>query len=204
MSDRTAEDLQADVLDRRRRAGRLDPGTRSGVARHRRDRGRAEPAGHMPGVKCNHVAARTMEIFRRLGVGAVRDTGLPATCQRRAFRTTRWGSSSPASIFPAGATATPTRAARMAGGRRRSRRIASTRSISIRCWRPKRRRIPGAVPEPDARAGFHAERRRRHRRGRGSRERRQASDRLRLSGGLRRRPRRSAPRRSARGSTATP
>lgn len=31
-----------------------------------------------PGVKCNHVAARTMEIFRRLGVArAVRDAGLP-------------------------------------------------------------------------------------------------------------------------------
>ncbi len=37
------------------------------------------PAGQMPGVKCNHVAARTMEIFRRLGVSQiVRDTGLPA------------------------------------------------------------------------------------------------------------------------------
>ena len=37
------------------------------------------PRGHQPGVKCNHVAARTMEIFRRLGIAAkVRDTGLPA------------------------------------------------------------------------------------------------------------------------------
>jgi 2-polyprenyl-6-methoxyphenol hydroxylase-like FAD-dependent oxidoreductase len=37
------------------------------------------PPGQMPGVKCNHVAARTMEIFRRLGVSEiVRDTGLPA------------------------------------------------------------------------------------------------------------------------------
>ena len=34
----------------------------------------AEP----PSVKCNHVAARTMEVFRRLGVGQkVRDAGLP-------------------------------------------------------------------------------------------------------------------------------
>ncbi|MEP6825804.1 MAG: FAD-dependent oxidoreductase [Ramlibacter sp.] len=34
----------------------------------------AEP----PNVKCNHVAARTMEVFRRLGVGQkVRDAGLP-------------------------------------------------------------------------------------------------------------------------------
>jgi 2-polyprenyl-6-methoxyphenol hydroxylase-like FAD-dependent oxidoreductase len=38
-------------------------------------RAAAEP----PSVRCNHVSARTMEIFRRLGVvGAVRDAGLPA------------------------------------------------------------------------------------------------------------------------------
>jgi 2-polyprenyl-6-methoxyphenol hydroxylase-like FAD-dependent oxidoreductase len=37
------------------------------------------PVGEMRGVKCNHVAARTMEVFRRLGiVRKVRDTGLPA------------------------------------------------------------------------------------------------------------------------------
>jgi 2-polyprenyl-6-methoxyphenol hydroxylase-like FAD-dependent oxidoreductase len=35
--------------------------------------------GEPPSVKCNHVSARTMEIFRRLGVAnAVRDAGLPA------------------------------------------------------------------------------------------------------------------------------
>ena len=47
------------------------------------------PAGQLPGVKCNHVAARTMEIFRRLGiVGIVRDTGLPADhANDVAFRT---------------------------------------------------------------------------------------------------------------------
>ena len=34
--------------------------------------------GEVPGVRCNHVAARTMEIFRRLGfVQAVRNAGLP-------------------------------------------------------------------------------------------------------------------------------
>jgi len=37
------------------------------------------PPGQIPGVKCNHVAARTMEIFRRLGIAErVRDAGLPA------------------------------------------------------------------------------------------------------------------------------
>ena len=35
--------------------------------------------GEPPNVKCNHVAARTMEIFRRLGIAAeIRASGLPA------------------------------------------------------------------------------------------------------------------------------
>ena len=34
--------------------------------------------GELPSVKCNHVAARTMEVFRRLGVvRRVRDAGMP-------------------------------------------------------------------------------------------------------------------------------
>ncbi len=43
-----------------------------------------------PSVKCNHVAARSMEVFRRLGVvQAVRDTGLPADFPNDiSFRTT--------------------------------------------------------------------------------------------------------------------
>jgi 2-polyprenyl-6-methoxyphenol hydroxylase-like FAD-dependent oxidoreductase len=49
----------------------------------------AEP----PSVKCNHVAARTMEIFRRLGLaGAVRNAGLPANYPNDvAFRTSATG-----------------------------------------------------------------------------------------------------------------
>src|SRR3954468_902834 len=36
-------------------------------------------AGEPPNVKCNHLAARSMEVFRRLGIVArVRDGGLPA------------------------------------------------------------------------------------------------------------------------------
>jgi 2-polyprenyl-6-methoxyphenol hydroxylase-like FAD-dependent oxidoreductase len=36
-------------------------------------------AGEPPSVKCNHVSARSMEIYRRLGVArALRDAGLPA------------------------------------------------------------------------------------------------------------------------------
>ena len=51
------------------------------------------PPGTRPGVKCNHVAARTMEIFRRLGiVEVVRNTGLPADhANDVAFRTTAVG-----------------------------------------------------------------------------------------------------------------
>ena len=39
----------------------------------------AEHRGEAPPVKCNHVSARSMEIFRRLGVAQkLRDAGLPA------------------------------------------------------------------------------------------------------------------------------
>ncbi len=50
--------------------------------------------GEQPSVKCNHVAARTMEIFRRLGIAqAVRDApGLPPDhANDVAFRTTTTG-----------------------------------------------------------------------------------------------------------------
>jgi 2-polyprenyl-6-methoxyphenol hydroxylase-like FAD-dependent oxidoreductase len=49
--------------------------------------------GEPPAVKCNHVSARSMEIFRRLGVAAaVRDAGLPADYANDvSFRTTFTG-----------------------------------------------------------------------------------------------------------------
>ena len=48
-------------------------GIRTVVAELRRKR---EP----PSVKCNHVSARSMEIFRRLGVSkAIREAGTPTT-----------------------------------------------------------------------------------------------------------------------------
>src|ERR1700740_845673 len=52
-------------------------------------RAAAEP----PSVRCNHVSARTMEIFRRLGiVRAVRNAGLPAYYPNDVvFRTTATG-----------------------------------------------------------------------------------------------------------------
>lgn len=50
-------------------------------------------AGEPPSVKCNHVAARSMEIFRRLGVAAaLREAGLPADYPNDvAYRTTATG-----------------------------------------------------------------------------------------------------------------
>src|SRR4051794_21173667 len=50
-------------------------------------------AGEPPSVKCNHVSARSMEIFRRLGVASqLRDAGLPADYPNDcAYRTTTTG-----------------------------------------------------------------------------------------------------------------
>ena len=66
--------------DRRRRAGRPDARARPRLARHRRHRRRElRQAGEPPNVKCNQVSARSMEVFRRLGLAdKIRDTGLPA------------------------------------------------------------------------------------------------------------------------------
>jgi 2-polyprenyl-6-methoxyphenol hydroxylase-like FAD-dependent oxidoreductase len=49
--------------------------------------------GEAPAVKCNHVSARSMEVFRRLGVAqALRNTGLPADYPNDvAYRTTFTG-----------------------------------------------------------------------------------------------------------------
>jgi 2-polyprenyl-6-methoxyphenol hydroxylase-like FAD-dependent oxidoreductase len=51
------------------------------------------PAGEPPSVKCNHVSARSMEIFRRLGIAErVRNTGLPPDYPNDcAYRTTATG-----------------------------------------------------------------------------------------------------------------
>jgi 2-polyprenyl-6-methoxyphenol hydroxylase-like FAD-dependent oxidoreductase len=50
-------------------------------------------AGEPPSVKCNHVSARSMEIFRRLGIAKVlREAGLPADYPNdAAYRTTATG-----------------------------------------------------------------------------------------------------------------
>ena len=90
-----------------------------------------------PEPKCNHVAARTMEIFRRLGVAEkIRDAGLPADYPHDiSYRTTFTGQELtriPYSLPPRSLHAG--RMARIATGRRRSRRIASTRfSLNLSC-----------------------------------------------------------------------
>ncbi len=50
-------------------------------------------AGDPPSVKCNHVSARSMEVFRRLGiVHKVRNAGLPEDFPNDcAYRTTATG-----------------------------------------------------------------------------------------------------------------
>jgi 2-polyprenyl-6-methoxyphenol hydroxylase-like FAD-dependent oxidoreductase len=50
-------------------------------------------AGDPPSVRCNHVSARSMEIFRRLGIAPrIRDAGLPADFPNDAsYRTTATG-----------------------------------------------------------------------------------------------------------------
>lgn len=49
--------------------------------------------GEPPSVKCNHVSARSMEVFRRLGiVGEIRDAGLPSDFPNDcSYRTTATG-----------------------------------------------------------------------------------------------------------------
>src|SRR3954454_5470513 len=61
-------------------------------------RARAAP----PEPKCNHVAARTMEIFRRLGVAEkVRNSGLPADYPHDiSYRTTSLGREFPIIRIP--------------------------------------------------------------------------------------------------------
>lgn len=50
-------------------------------------------AGELPSVKCNHVAARSMEVYRRLGISdQIRDAGLPPDYPHDvAYRTTTTG-----------------------------------------------------------------------------------------------------------------
>jgi hypothetical protein len=110
--------------------------------------------GEAPSVKCNHVAARTMEMFRRLGVAAsVRDAGLPRDYPNDvAYRLTTTGTELARIPIPClapiatGRPMVPTH-----GGRHPNHRTGSIKSISNRSCSPTPRRCP-AAPSSTARA----------------------------------------------------
>ena len=108
-----------------------------GAARHRcAGRGAAPARRSRRAPSATMFSARSMEIFRQLGVAAaVRDCGLPAEYpQRRGVSDDDdRGRTRPHPHSLSRGTVTPMRAARTAGGRRRSRRIGSTRSSSSPC-----------------------------------------------------------------------
>ena len=139
------------------------------------------------------ISARSMEIFRRLGVAAkLRDAGLPADYPNDvAYRTTvdRHRARAHSHSVPR-ASATRDKAAPIPGGRRRSRRTASTRSTSSRCCSRMPRRMPRIrILNRTAVDDFTQDERRRYGHGARSRHRRDACTiALRLSGRLRRRP----------------
>ena len=104
--------------------------------------------GEPPSVKCNHVAARSMELFRRLGVARkLRDAGLPRGLPQRR-RLPHDDGRPRADAHPDPLPARPLHrdaAARTPGGRRPSRRTASTRSSSSRSCSSTPRRTPGVT-----------------------------------------------------------
>ena len=63
-------------------------------------------AGEPPNVKCNHVSARSMEVFRRLGIVAqIRDAGLPPDFPNDcSYRTTATGIELSRIVIPSRAT----------------------------------------------------------------------------------------------------
>ena len=100
-------------------------------------------AGEPPKVSCNHVSARTMETFRRLGiVFAVRNAGLPVDYPNDvAFRTTATGIEMARIPIPCRTNRYTAKGGPDTwGGRRRSRPTASIRFISSRCCLPSQYR----------------------------------------------------------------
>ena len=95
-----------------------------------------------PEPKCNHVAARTMEIFRRLGLAEkVRNAGLPADYPHDiSYRTSFTGPELTRIHIPCRRDRFTEPTVPTATGRRRSRRIASTRFSSSRSCSSTRHR----------------------------------------------------------------
>jgi phytoene dehydrogenase-like protein len=103
--------------------------------------------GEAPSVKCNHVAARTIEMFRRLGVAAsVRDAGLPHDYPNDvAYRLTTTGTEARAHPDPLSRrSATPRPTAPTHGGRHPNHRTRLIKSTSNRSCSPTPRRWPAA------------------------------------------------------------
>ena len=93
-------------------------------------------AGEPPSVKCNHVSARSMEIFRRLGLAQRAARHRIAGRLSERLRLSHHGDRHRAVAHPDSLPARPLhreRAARTPIGRRRSRRTGSTRSTWSRC-----------------------------------------------------------------------
>ena len=106
-------------------------------------------AGEPPEVKCNHVSARSMEIFRRLGIvrrGAKCRTSGGLSRMIVAYRTTVVGHRTDADPDPMPrGSIYGYKAVRIPGGLRRSRRTASIRFISSRSFSTAR----GTTAHPD-------------------------------------------------------
>ena len=97
----------------------------------------AEP----PNVKCNHVSARSMEVFRRLGVAQkLRNAGLPGDYPNDVvFRTSVCGIELTRIPIPCRNDRYSATEDRMPGGRRPNRRIASISfSWNRCCWNTPR------------------------------------------------------------------
>ena len=101
-------------------------------------------AGELPSVRCNHVSARTMETFRRLGIArAVRDAGFPPTTLTTSpFAPRPSASRWRAFQFRVVPSVTERKTVPTPGGQRLSRRIALIRSILSRCCLRARRQRP--------------------------------------------------------------
>ena len=98
--------------------------------------------GEPPSVKCNHVSARSMEIFRRLGVAkAIREAGLPADYPNDvSYRVSFTGKELSRIPIPCRRDRYTATEVRTPGGRQPSPRIGSTKSTSNRrCPRTPRR-----------------------------------------------------------------
>lgn len=104
----------------------------------------ARPAGQLPSVKCNHIASRTMETFRRLGLSrAVRAVGLPDDFPNDiVFRTRMTGKEMARIRIPSRQDRYTATGDRTPTGPRPSRRTGSIRSIS----NPSCSRAPLPIP----------------------------------------------------------